>query len=314
MWVLGQSATGVGTGKVDSPASPVADPAQPSSPGLGHSSEKKVGERPVHVGNLPPGVYNSIEEALKSPDKVVVLDLKYKQLDAFPKEITQFKNLEQLDLAHNQITSIPAWVGELSGLRTLALNNNRIAAVPAEIGQLSNLGVLILSDNSIASIDPAIGKLSALFDLQISGNGQVSSFQPAIMQLKGLQTLRLWNFGFETAPGGIEGLTQLQTLCLAHNDLREFPVAALKLAHLSYLNLGDNVLDAVPSELGTLSELNYFGIYDNPVQDIPVAALKHLTQLQWLAAWGTQIPASKHSEISGAKQGLQVAFTNDDLH
>jgi hypothetical protein len=49
-------------------------------------------------------VFESLEEALKTPLKVYKLDLSKNQLSTLPKEITELKNLQGLDLGENPIS------------------------------------------------------------------------------------------------------------------------------------------------------------------------------------------------------------------
>lgn len=296
----------------------VGSDAQPVEPGVvmpdpDPSSLKSSATPQVPKGYLSEGTYDDLELALAAPDRVVTLNLKYKKLSAIPETIRQFKNLEHLDLAHNEITEIPAWIGELRTLRSLALNNNRIAVVPSGIGGLSNLLQFYMADNPVAEIAPEIGNLGELRELHISGNGQQSAYQPAIMNLKKLEVLRLWNFGLVDAPVGIVTLPRLNTLCLAHNQLQAFPEVVLGISKLTYLNLGDNKIAAVPAAISQLSGLNYLGVYDNPITTFPANALSGLANLQWFAAWGTEIPVSVQTEILSITT-LQASFNNEDAH
>ena len=171
-----------------------------------------------------------------------------------------------------------------------------------------------LTGNLIDRVDPAIGQLERLSDLQLSGNGTEASFQPAISQLKNLQVLRLWNFGFIEVPAAVSQMSNLHTLCLASNALQAFPAQALQLEHLSYLNLGNNQIPSIPKEIGQLVNLNYLGIFNNPISNFPVEALTGLSQLKWIAAWETRISGAQQLQMEKISSNLQVSFSKDDAH
>jgi Leucine-rich repeat (LRR) protein len=83
--------------------------------------------------------FTSIVEAMKSPEKVIKLELRKKKLKEFPKEIFQMKNLQYLDLSKNNITEVPAEIAELKDLQILILSKNSIETLPKEIGELKQL-------------------------------------------------------------------------------------------------------------------------------------------------------------------------------
>lgn len=67
-------------------------------------------------------VYYNLKEALEDAQKVQRLDLTATNLDSFPTEIRNFKNLVYLNLSRNKIKTIPPWLSELKNLRNIDLS------------------------------------------------------------------------------------------------------------------------------------------------------------------------------------------------
>lgn len=74
--------------------------------------------------------YYSLEEALKDPEKVTVLDIAMQdpKLTSLPVEIALLVNLECLDLSFNQISKLPDELKSLQKLKVLNLAGNRYMA------------------------------------------------------------------------------------------------------------------------------------------------------------------------------------------
>lgn len=73
--------------------------------------------------------FYTLEEAKLKPELVIELNLSKKQLNQFPDEILQFKNLKFLILSHNEINEIPNEINKLHKLIGLDLSNNPISDV-----------------------------------------------------------------------------------------------------------------------------------------------------------------------------------------
>ena len=83
--------------------------------------------------------YTSLEEALKTPDKVFKLDLSSQGLSSLPESIGNLTNLTELDLSKNQLKSLPESIGNLTNLTLLLLGDNKLNSLPESIGNLTNL-------------------------------------------------------------------------------------------------------------------------------------------------------------------------------
>ena len=77
------------------------------------------------------------------------LNLSYCQLQKWPPEIDQFKNLVYLYLYCNSLKLIPPEIGKLTELKTLSIYNNSLKLIPPEINKLTKLTKLNLMNNHL---------------------------------------------------------------------------------------------------------------------------------------------------------------------
>ena len=81
-------------------------------------------------------IFYSIENAMKNPEKVEILDLHFKSLKRVPKEVFLFANLKELILWNNEIEDLPENLGDLPNLEKLELSGNLISKIPSSIKNL----------------------------------------------------------------------------------------------------------------------------------------------------------------------------------
>ena len=132
----------------------------------------------------------SLQAALKSPDKVIKLDLWSANLREFPQEIFKFKNLQALNLNFNQIKSLPTHIYQLKYLQELRLGHNQFKVYPQNLEKLTHLRILDVHGNQLGSIPESIGKLKNLEKLHLHEN-QLESVSPAWTRLKKLRFVNL---------------------------------------------------------------------------------------------------------------------------
>ncbi|MDP4267174.1 MAG: leucine-rich repeat domain-containing protein [Bacteroidota bacterium] len=132
----------------------------------------------------------SIEDAMKSPEKVFKLDLHKKKLKEIPAEVFQLTNLTELDLSRNKIKTIPAEISKLKMLKKIDISRNNLETLPSEIGLLIKLKVLIANQNDLISLPAEIGKLENLEVLDLWGNN-LSVFPDEMEHLKKLKLMDL---------------------------------------------------------------------------------------------------------------------------
>ncbi|MFB0947611.1 MAG: hypothetical protein QMB24_15915, partial [Spirosomataceae bacterium] len=114
--------------------------------------------------------YNSIEEALKNPDKVYRLDLSNQNINIPGETWAKFTKLEYLSLKNDHLSEIPEEIGFLKSLRILDLSGNDFVTLPQSFRNLTNLEYLSLKNDHLKEIPEEISFLRNLKTLDLSGN------------------------------------------------------------------------------------------------------------------------------------------------
>ena len=114
--------------------------------------------------------FDSIEEALRNPESVCVLDLTGKNLKSLPPTVSGLKNLTEIYLTANQLESLPKEIGSFTKLRVLYAPGNKIKSIPTEIQLLTQLETLNLTNNQLSSIPEQLSSLPKLSTLLLSNN------------------------------------------------------------------------------------------------------------------------------------------------
>lgn len=145
----------------------------------------------------------------------------------FPLEVYKLTKLRVLDLSHNALPKVPEGLGALSELTELDLSHNNLweDALPDSLSNLSRLTTLKLDHNALLSFPSALPALTTLTYLGLN--------QTKVIK-KAADITRL------------SSLTNLEVLCLAHNNLGAFPDLT-SLLKLKRVDLGFNKIDSVPS-------------------------------------------------------------------
>ena len=109
--------------------------------------------------------------------------------------------------------------------------------------------------------------------------------------------------------GGIEQLTQLEALDLAHNAIRDLsPLAGLR--QLRLLDLSSNQIEEV-SPLGALEQLQVLILAHNAVQDL--AAILELDSLHSVELTGNPLSGAAKAQIAALRdRGVTVGFGTPD--
>lgn len=159
----------------------------------------------------------SLKKALKTPDKVIKLELWSADLKEFPQEVFKFKNLQVLNLNFNQIESLPSQLTQLKYLQEIRLGHNQLSTYPKGLDKLIHLRILDLHGNQLKSIPAAIG------------------------QLKNLEELYLHENQLTKVPVDWQYLKNLRFVNLAENQLNDLPITTThQLRQLKMLILVDN--------------------------------------------------------------------------
>ncbi len=122
------------------------------------------------------GRYESLEEALKEPDKVLSLELWGSDhvLTELPRCIKKFKNVKSIVLRGNNLTQLPRSFSKLSNLEELSLGNNKNldhAQVCKILSKLPKLRQLDFEATGLNDIPKEMLLLKHLEELFIGLNG-----------------------------------------------------------------------------------------------------------------------------------------------
>lgn len=182
-------------------------------------------------------VFTSLEDALKNPDEVLVLDLSKQKMDELSPEIGKFKNLKLLNLSNNHLKLLPKEIEKLKSIEFLILDYNQFTFLPKEVYGLASLKELH------------------------AGFNQISDFHYNFNKLSNLTILGLTNNQLEEIPEEIGSLASLKMLDLRNNRLRFLPVNFTKLKNIEYLYLSGNSFtelseEITPSVFRNLKELH----------------------------------------------------------
>lgn len=199
---------------------------------------------------------------------------------AFPKELTNFHNLQHLAICNKELASLPRKLGRLDRLRSLYLETVHLVGLPGRIYGLKNLRELFLDTHYMERLPGVFARLVSLeaFALRISDAyihvdwGKTVYYhskwtQPAdevfglLAQLPRLKRLSLieddstnhhymegYDYRipvFKEIPESLENLRGLEELELWHNKGIDFPQSLGRLKRLRKLWAGSGQQDEV---------------------------------------------------------------------
>lgn len=140
-------------------------------------------------------VYKGLDKALAVPaDSVYRLDLSKQKLTELPKDILQFKNLQELNLSKNKLTHIPSWF-YFEDLRTLDISRNKLETFSESITKCSSIRNLFLGKNQIKTFPESIGNMANLIVLDVWFN-PLEDLPESMTQLRNLRALDLSGISF----------------------------------------------------------------------------------------------------------------------
>jgi Leucine-rich repeat (LRR) protein len=137
-------------------------------------------------------VYTRLDQALANPDAVLRLDLSRQKLQAFPMEIFQLSQLQELRLNKCRLSELPDEFFLLPDLQILQCQHNELDTIPSSIFQLSSLKVLDFADNLIESVPDEITQLSALETLALWDN-PITYYAEGLSEMQQLKVLDVLN-------------------------------------------------------------------------------------------------------------------------
>lgn len=202
------------------------------------------------------GTFDSLEQALRSPEKVRRLTLQQDDpaMKHLPPGLGKLVNLEVLELAClENLEDLPEEIGRLRKLRELVIDNGNgcsmDVSLPRSIGELQNLRVLrlygALDGRDVGAEAPA-------------RRGRSKSLPDTLAKLQNLEELDLGRNGITSVPPQVASLRGLKKLSLDYNDIREVPSFVGELKNLQELSINANGGTRLPQSLAGLKGLKVF--------------------------------------------------------
>lgn len=235
--------------------------------------------------------YTSLEEALRNPDKVEVLDLGGQKLGNLPAEIGTLTRLKKLVLYGNELKTLPAEISKLTQLETLDLYDNKLKELPLALASLTNLTRLDIGNNALREIPAPILALSKLEKLYLYGN-KIKNLTSEITRLKALKELRLGG-GFRFLRNG--------------NRIKKLPENIGDLQNLEELHLPDNQLKTLPTSFANLKKLQMLELLHNRFKRVPEPILA-LENLQSMSIWDRHFGKKHKAEVASRLPRTRIVY------
>lgn len=201
------------------------------------------------------------------------------QLENFPKEITEFNQLDfdngkswedfdlnRIDLSHNAISEIDSSIANIQGLVQFKMIHNKLTNIPTEIFLLSSQKVIDLSYNSICNIPDKISECVLLKEINFTGN-KLTKLPENLKNLINLEKLFISENSLEELSNDIGMMGKLLELNASHNKISrvefKFQDSALRV-----INLSRNVISYLhPNCFDGLSFLTMIELKQNQLRE-----------------------------------------------
>jgi Leucine-rich repeat (LRR) protein len=211
---------------------------------------------PTYDGLRQDGVFNNLEQALRSPEKVrrLVIQNAAPGTKHLPAALGDLVNLEALEISClESLEDLPEETGRLRKLEELIIDNGNgcsmNVSLPRSIGRLENLRVLRL-----------YGALDAreIGDEGGARRARSKRLPDTLANLQRLEELDLGRNGIRAVPPQVASLRGLKKLGLDYNDVHEVPAFVGDLTNLRELSLNSNGGVVLPQSLARVKGLKVF--------------------------------------------------------
>jgi len=220
-------------------------------------------------------VFTDLGKALKNNTEVVILDLSSKGLDAFPKEISRFRNLQILVLSDNQISEIPESLNKLKKLQILYIDNNNIESLDLSVsesrGGFDNLEEIYVGYNPLKTIPDNLKDIE-LMKVSLAGCKflDLNKVFTPLARIFTLESLDLSDLNLDTIPWEVTNLGGLKSLNLSKNPAIVWDTSLRFLSQnkkIEELILQNNKLTTVPEGVKYFSRMKSIDLsYNDKLQ------------------------------------------------
>lgn len=248
------------------------------------------------------------------------LDLEKNNLTSIPEGVKSLKRLQRLCLWDNNINNISLQPGDLPNLVEIDLGLNKLTAFPGDLSLISDLKKISVYENSITLVSPDIKNFHLLEELDMRGNkisslpvefgklktlrkldlleNQLSSLTP-LLNLIGLEELKIGDNKIEEIPDKISLLTNLKELSLSSNPIREVPEQISNLRSLSYISIDGNDSAKLPAYLSLvakLPELKTLSIAMGGIKEMP-PEFEKLSKVNSFLIWDCDLVKTERKRL-----------------
>lgn len=228
--------------------------------------------------------FDSIEEGLKTPDKVVVLYLIDEHLKLLPDTIIYFNNLEEIVLDGNPDLNLDqafCILSQCKKLKSLSLQECNLKNIPLSIQLLSKLEELDLSENNITDFPDVLRCMNNIKILDFFST-EMSEMYFSNDDLPNLEYINLCYNNFETFPTDLGKLEKLKTIRIWANNMSVIPNSIEKLKQVEEINLDMNNLDSFPKEFSKLKSLKILSVANNNLNEKSIDILYDIKNIEKL--------------------------------
>ena len=219
-------------------------------------------------------------------------------------------------------------IEDFDKINFISFSSMPITEIPAELIYLKNLFKIEVSDMNLTSFP----KIDSLIHLELS-KVDFNKIKSDIFKNTQLKSLKIKNsnpksikksrdFNITEFMVGIENLSELTTLNLSNNNLKEIPKEIGTFTNLTYLDLSNNKLEYLPTQIGNLKNLKTLYLNNNRLNKMPIGIgnicsyYKQLTRTNLLPPCVLNLSNNKLStlpkEIANIK-GLRVGDNYEDF-
>lgn len=215
-------------------------------------------------------VYTDYEKALKNTAEVIIIDLSSQGLDAVPKTIYRFRNLQVLILSDNQITELPESLRKLRKLQKLYVDHNNIENLyfnTSDGRSFENLEEIYAGYNPLKTI-PENLKDFELLKVSLAGCKYLdlkNVFTP-LARILTLESLDLSELNLDTIPFEVANLAGLRSLDLSSNPSMAWDTSFRFISqnkNIVEIIMQNNKLSRVPEELKLFENLQSVDLSNN---------------------------------------------------
>ncbi len=235
-------------------------------------------------------VFTDIDKAYKKAAEVIILDLSSQGLDAFPKNINRFRNLQILILSDNQISEIPDNLSKLRKLQILHIDHNNIESLYFNTGDernFENLEEVYAGYNPLKTIPENLKEIELMM-VSLAGCKYLDLnrvFTP-LARILTLESLDLSDLNLDTIPWEVTNLGGLKSLNLSKNPAIAWDTSLKFLSQnkkIEELILQDNKLTEVPEEFKLFQRLESVDLSNNDRLRLP-EVIKTLEDIKFLSS------------------------------